>query len=162
MEAKKLISLIFIFIFILFSSFVSIAENIEIAPLISLDQLEPTYDQEEKVDLKINENKIPSLDTQDEIDREILVTLKILNKITANVEQIDIKLKEKYEYDYLEIYAIDCYLSDKYEKTEKAVYLNIYNREINEKIFNGWMLKTLPSISSLEHPIYDIWIEDCN
>ena len=160
MEAKKLSSLILTFI--LFSSFVSIAENIEIAPLISLDQLEPTYDQEEKEDSNINENKIPSLGTQDEVDREMLVTLKILNKITANVEQIDIKLKENYEYDYLEIYAIDCYLSDKYEKTEKAVYLNIYNREINEKIFNGWMLKTLPSISSLEHPIYDIWIEDCN
>ena len=160
MEAKKLISIILTFI--LFPSFVSIAENIEIAPLISLDQLEPTYDQEEKEDLNINKNIIPSLDTQDEIDREMLVTLKILNKITANVEQIEIKLKENYEYDYLEIYAIDCFLSDKYEKTEKAVYLNIYNREINEKIFNGWMLKTLPSISSLEHPIYDIWIEDCN
>ena len=160
MEAKKLVYLILTFI--LFFSFVSIAENIEIAPLISLDQLEPTYDQEEKEDLNINENKIPSLNTQDEIDREMLVTLKILNKITANVEQIEIKLKENYEYDYLEIYAIDCYLSDKYEKTEKAVYLNIYNREINEKIFNGWMLKTLPSISSLEHPIYDIWVEDCN
>ena len=160
MEAKKLISIILTFI--LFPSFVSIAENIEIAPLISLDQLEPTYDQEEKEDLNINENKIPSLDTQGEIDREMLVTLKILNKITANVEQIEIKLKENYEYDYLEIYAIDCYLSDKYEKTEKAVYLNIYNREINEKIFNGWMLKTLPSISSLEHPIYDVWIEDCS
>ena len=160
MEAKKLISLILTFI--LFSSFVSIAENIEIAPLISLDQLEPTYDQEEKEDSNVSENKIPSLDTKDEIDREMLVTLKILNKITANVEQIEINLRENYEYDYLEIYAIDCYLSDKYEKTEKAVYLNIYNREINEKIFNGWMLKTLPSISSLEHPIYDIWIEDCN
>ena len=97
MEAKKLISLILTFI--LFSSFVSNAENIEIAPLISLDQLEPTYDQEEKEDLNINENKIPSLDTQGEIDREMLVTLKILNKITANVEQIEIKLKENYEYD---------------------------------------------------------------
>ena len=160
MEAKKLISLVLTFI--LFSSFVSIAENIEIAPLISLDQLEPTYDQEEKEDLNIYENKITSFDKQDEIDRKMLITLKILNKITANVEQIEIKLKENYEYDYLEIYAIDCYFSDKYEKTEKAVYLNIYNRKINEKIFNGWMLKTLPSISSLEHPIYDIWIEDCN
>ena len=160
MEAKKLISLIFFFI--LFSSLVLKAENIEVAPLISLDRLKPTYDQEEKEDLNTNENKVTSLDTQVEIDRDILVTLKILNKITANVEQVKIKLKENFEYDYLEIYAIDCYLSGKYEKTEKAVYLNIYNREIDEKIFNGWMLKTLPSISSLEHPIYDIWIEDCN
>ena len=160
MEAKKLIFLTLSFI--IFFSLLSIAEDIEIAPLISLDRLEPTYDQEEKEDVNTNKNIVKALDTQEGIDRDILVTLKILNKITANVEQIEIKLKENFEYDYLEIYAIDCYLSDKYEKTEKAVYLNIYNREINEKIFNGWMLKTLPSISSLEHPIYDIWIEDCN
>ena len=56
MEAKKLVSLILSFI--LFSSLVSIAENIEIAPLISLDRLEPTYDQEEKDDLNANENEI--------------------------------------------------------------------------------------------------------
>ena len=160
MEAKKLIFLTLSFI--IFFSLLSIAEDIEIAPLISLDRLEPTYDQEEKEDVNTNKNIVKVLDTQEGIDRDILVTLKILNKITANVEQIEIKLKENFEYDYLEIYAIDCYLSDKYEKTEKAVYLNIYNREIDEKIFNGWMLKTLPSISSLEHPIYDIWIEDCN
>jgi len=160
MEAKKLIFLTLSFI--IFFSLLSIAEDIEIAPLISLDRLEPTYDQEEKEDVSTNKNKVTALDTQEGIDRDILVTLKILNKITANVEQIEIKLKENFEYDYLEIYAIDCYLSGKYEKTEKAVYLNIYNREIDEKIFNGWMLKTLPSISSLEHPIYDIWIEDCN
>ena len=160
MEAKKLIFLTLSFI--IFFSLLSIAEDIEIAPLISLDRLEPTYDQEEKEDVNTNKNIVKALDTQERIDRDILVTLKILNKITANVEQIEIKLKENFKYDYLEIYAIDCYLSDKYEKTEKAVYLNIYNREIDEKIFNGWMLKTLPSISSLEHPIYDIWIEDCN
>ena len=160
MEAKKLIFLTLSFI--IFFSLLSIAEDIEIAPLISLDRLEPTYDQEEKEDVSTNKNKVTALDTQEGIDRDILVTLKILNKITANVEQIEIKLKENFEYDYLEIYAIDCYLSGKYEKTEKAVYLNIYNREIDEKIFNGWMLKTLPSISTLEHPIYDIWLEDCH
>ena len=160
MEAKKLIFLTLSFI--IFFSLLSIAEDIEIAPLISLDRLEPTYDQEEKEDVNTNKNIVKALDTQEGIDRDILVTLKILNKITANVEQIEIKLKENFEYDYLEIYAIDCYLSGKYEKTEKAVYLNIYNREIDEKIFNGWMLKTLPSISTLEHPIYDIWLEDCH
>ena len=101
MEAKKLISLILTFT--LFSNLVSIAENIEIAPLISLDQLEPTYDQDEREDLTTNENKIPSLDLQDEIDSEMLVTLKILNKITANVEQIEIKLKDNYELSLIHI-----------------------------------------------------------
>ena len=160
METEKLI--FSILAFILFFTSVSIAENIEIIPLLSLDRLEPTYDQEEKYESNTSVKETPILDSIDEIDRETLATLKILNKITANVEQIQIKLKENYKYDYLEIYAIDCYSSDKYEKTEKAVYLNIYNREIDKKIFNGWMLKTLPSLSSMEHPIYDIWVEDCN
>ena len=160
METEKLI--FSILTFILFFTSVSIAENIEIIPLLSLDRLEPTYDQEEKYEPNTSVKETPILDSIDEIDRETLATLKILNKITANVEQIQIKLKENYKYDYLEIYAIDCYSSDKYEKTEKAVYLNIYNREIDKKIFNGWMLKTLPSLSSMEHPIYDIWVEDCN
>ena len=53
MEAKKLISLILTII--LFSSFISNAENIEIAPLISLDQLEPTYKKKKKEDLNTNE-----------------------------------------------------------------------------------------------------------
>ena len=160
METEKLI--FSILTFILFFTSVSIAETIEIIPLLSLDRLEPTYDQEEKYESNTSVKETPILDSIDEIDRETLATLKILNKITANVEQIQIKLKENYKYDYLEIYAIDCYSSDKYEKTEKAVYLNIYNREIDKKIFNGWMLKTLPSLSSMEHPIYDIWVEDCN
>jgi len=24
------------------------------------------------------------------------------------------------------------------------------------------MIKSLPSISSMEHPIYDLWVDDCN
>ena len=56
---------------------------------------------------------------------------------------------------------IDCYNSKPLEKAETAVYLNIYIEKTMEKIFNGWMIKSLPSISSMEHPIYDLWVDDC-
>jgi len=39
--------------------------------------------------------------------------------------------------------------------------MNIYHDIKNKKLFSGWMLKSLPSISAIEHPIYDIWINDC-
>ena len=90
-----------------------------------------------------------------------VVEISILNKITADVDRVKILLKENYFYKELKIYAIDCYVSGPYEKNEIGIYLNIHNRDSKEKIFNGWMLKTLPSISSMEHPIYDIWVEDC-
>ena len=30
------------------------------------------------------------------------------------------------------------------------------------KIFQGWMISSSPSASPFEHPIYDIWLKDCN
>ena len=93
---------------------------------------------------------------------EPFATVSLLNKITAEVKTIDIKLKENYIYEELKIYVIDCYISKPLEKAETAVYLNIYNEKTMKKIFNGWMIKSLPSISSMEHPIYDLWVDDCN
>ena len=81
--------------------------------------------------------------------------------VKAQVKTIDIRLKENYLLDELKIYAIDCHNSKPFEKKETAVYLNVYNQTSMEKIFNGWMLKSLPSVSSMEHPIYDIWVENC-
>ena len=92
---------------------------------------------------------------------EPFATVSLLNKITAEVKTIDIKLKENYLYEELKIYVIDCYNSKPLEKAETAVYLNIYNEKTMKKIFNGWMIKSLPSISSMEHPIYDLWVDDC-
>ena len=90
-----------------------------------------------------------------------MAEISILNKITTNVDTLKLPLKENFLYQELKIYPIGCYLSGPYEKTEVGIYLNIQYKDSKEKIFNGWMLKSLPSISSMEHPIYDIWVEDC-
>ena len=101
-------------------------------------------------------------DKDKDIDDILMAEISILNKITTNVDRVKIALKENYFYQELKIYAIDCYISGPYEKSEVGIYLNIHHLESNKRIFNGWMIKTLPSISSMEHPIYDIWVEDCN
>ena len=100
-------------------------------------------------------------DSDDNSGNASVAEISILNKITANVERIKLPLKENYLYKELEIHPICCHLSGPYEKTEVGIYLNIHHKDSKEKIFSGWMLKSLPSISSMEHPIYDIWVEDC-
>ena len=96
-----------------------------------------------------------------EVDDVDFVIISILNKITANVSQVKLHLKENYFHDELRIYPIYCKINDPNERPEVSVYLNIYDKKNNDKLFAGWMLKTLPSVSSLEHPLYDIWINDC-
>ena len=157
---KNLNKLVFIFIILLIFS--SNAEEIKIAPLINLDDIEPSYDEElilNNVESQSSESKQIDSDSND--DNSYIAEISILNKITTNVEKVKLPLKENYFYEELKIYPIDCHLSGPYERSEVGIYLNIHHKESKEKIFNGWMIKSLPSISSMEHPIYDIWVEDC-
>ena len=138
------------------------AQNIDTAPLINLNELEPSYDQEILELDDIGKSNVDSLIKNEKKDIQVpFATISLLNKITTEVKTIDIRLKENYLLDELKIYAIDCHNSKPFEKKETAVYLNVYNQTSMEKIFNGWMLKSLPSVSSMEHPIYDIWVENC-
>tara|TARA_A100000164_G_scaffold196414_1_gene174199 strand:- start:14 stop:454 length:441 start_codon:yes stop_codon:yes gene_type:complete len=142
--------------------FSSNAEEVKIAPLINLDEIEPSYDEE--IILNNDENQFSEINEKgnDSNDGNVKIAeISILNKITANVERIKLPLKENYLYKELKIYPIGCHLSGPYEKSEVGIYLNIHHKDSKEKIFKGWMLKSLPSISSMEHPIYDIWVEDC-
>jgi len=149
---------------ILFSTFAHIllAEDIQLGPLINLDQIEPSYESLDETIIQNGTEDDSSTVVTNNNGKEInFASLSVLNKITANVEKLDIKLKENYKHGELRIYPIDCYLSNPEEKSETAVYLNIYHNSKDQKIFSGWMLKSLPSISAIEHPIYDIWVNDC-
>ena len=149
---------------IIFSYLISFlyAQEVDVAPLINLDELEPSYDE----DINHTENKI-NFDNQLFNDSENFLPLiptakiRILNKITAKVDTIDIELKKNITYEELNIYAIDCYKSKPNEQPETAIYLNVHYDKTMKKIFNGWMIKSIPSISSMEHPIYDLWVEEC-
>ena len=149
---------------ILFSTFAHIllAEDIQLGPLINLDQIEPSYEFLDETIIQNGTEDDTSTIITNNNEKEInFASLSVLNKITANVEKLDIKLKENFKHGELRIYPIDCYLSNPEEKSETAVYLNIYHNSKDQKIFSGWMLKSLPSISAIEHPIYDIWVNDC-
>ena len=137
------------------------AEEIKVAPLINLDDIEPSYDEDIILNNVEQFSESKRKDNDINNDNVIMIEISILNKITTNVERVKLPLKENYHYQELKIYPIDCHLSGPYEKSEVGIYLNIHHKDSNEKIFNGWMLKSLPSISSMEHPIYDIWVEDC-
>ena len=157
---KNLSKLVSIFIISLI--FCSNADEITVAPLINLDEIEPSYDEElifNNIESQSTEND--QKDNNDNDGNASMAEITILNKITTNVETVALPLKENYFYQELKIYPIDCHLSTPYENSEIAIYLNIHHKDSKEKIFNGWMLKSLPSISSMEHPIYDIWVEDC-
>ncbi len=137
------------------------SEEVQVSPLIKLDEILPSYEEviDDETDFIID--KKDEAETFQESEKNKIVVISILNKITADVSQFKLELKEHFFHDNLKIYPIYCKINEPNERPEVSAYINVYDRKNNKKLFAGWMLKTLPSISSLEHPLYDIWINDC-
>ena len=154
------ISFSILLIFILFCASYSNSNEIEVAPLINLDEIAPSYDDSDE-DLDDLELEI-EIDKNNEIKTGVKnsATLGLLNKVTAEVSIIEILSGEEINLYGLKITNKSCYISLPEEKPLVGVYLIV--DDINgDKDFSGWMIKDLPSISSMEHPLYDIWVEDC-
>ena len=152
----------FLFLLVFFLLTLSVnSEEVQISPLLNLDEISPSYEEVFDEDLNIIIDESQTKQESLEVDDVDFVIISILNKITANVLQVKLHLKENFFHDELRIYPIYCKINDPNERPEVSVYLNVYDRKNNDKLFAGWMLKTLPSVSSLEHPLYDIWINDC-
>ena len=151
----------FLFLLIFFLLTLSVnSEEVQISPLLKLDEILPSYEEVSDEELNIiDESQIKKRSL--EVDDVDFVIISILNKITADVLQVKLHLKENYIHEELRIYPIYCKINDPNKRPEVSAYLNIYDEKNNDKLFAGWMLKTLPSVSSLEHPLYDIWINNC-
>jgi hypothetical protein len=152
---------LFFLIFFLLTLTVN-SEEVQISPLLKLDEISPSYEEILDGDTDIITDESYPNQRSLEIDDVDFVFISILNKITADVSKVKLHLKENYFHDELRIYPIYCKINDPNERPEVSAYLNIYDKKNNDKLFAGWMLKTLPSVSSLEHPLYDIWINDCS
>jgi hypothetical protein len=101
------------------------------------------------------------------IDNQVAV-LQGLDKITARVSPLYATLGLPTYFGTLEIVARTCRTTPPTEPPESAAFLEI--RELPSAadrerppvdLFSGWMFASSPAVSALEHPVYDIWVVDC-
>ncbi len=93
------------------------------------------------------------------------VDLQILDKISARISNINIIINEKIQYGSIQIEIFDCKKRPPEEVPEDFVLMRIMD-EVSpnnfERVFQGWMLSSSPSVTPFEHPLYDVWVKDCN
>ncbi|MGI4851089.1 MAG: DUF2155 domain-containing protein [Janthinobacterium lividum] len=92
------------------------------------------------------------------------VLIRGLNKVTAHISDIVAPVGQKAKFGHLEITARLCQKSPPEDPPESTAYLEIQEVKPDEKpsaLFSGWMFASSPAISALEHPVYDIWVLNC-
>ena len=163
------ISFLSILFFILLTS-LNAEDKILTAPIINLENLEPSYENlENEKDTDINSNSlIKKRKIINKKNNNIkFVNLIGLDKITAKTIPIKIKLGETAKFGLLEIKALKCGISDVSKtKNNSVAYLQVrdISENQNEKvfIFNGWTFSSNPSLAPIDHAIYDIWLVSCD
>jgi hypothetical protein len=121
----------------------------------------PLTDSGESVIQATEETTPPEADTQQVMRR---VTLQALNKVTSKTSEITAPIGVAVRFGTLDIVARQCWQAPPEERPENSVLLDISELKNDEKptrIFAGWMFSSSPSLSALEHPIYDITVVDC-
>ncbi len=105
--------------------------------------------------------------------------LQILDKNNSKVSLLDFTIGEKKQFADLEILVHKCWQSPPDQKPENKILLEVFevvsknnsdnigflgkkdDKKPNKRIFYGWLFSSAPSLSSIEHSIYDIIAISC-
>ena len=151
---------------------ISALDKIESVPLINLEELSPTFEEDKDELEKIEEqntnlNNIQNIpeEDKDKISDKIYINIKALDKITAKTSAIRLAIGEKKFFGPLEIKALKCQLAENNDSTDTVAYLQVKDLSSKDNnqvfLFNGWTFASSPTLQSIDHPIYDLWITSC-
>ena len=106
-----------------------------------------------------------NLYSDDDLEGEYTV-IKVLDKISSKNDSIRLKNDNEIIFKDLSIKSIKCSNSEFDDNPEIKAYLQVKDLTNKNKnnvfVFNGWMFSSSPSIAPFDHPVYDIWLVDCN
>ena len=158
---------------ILTNTFFVLAEDkIEVVPLINLEELSPTF-EEDKTELEKIEDKNITLNKSFNIssepkslkDDKVYINLTALDKITAKTSSIRLAVGDKKFFGSLEIQALKCQLSEGSDTSDAVAYIQVKDLSAKDNnqvfLFNGWTFASSPTLQSIDHPVYDLWITSC-
>ena len=174
MKAGSLKGLILLFIlFFGHSSGVFSADKIESVPLINLEELSPTFEEDKDAfdQLEEQNSNLNLIENSEEKsvskkNNKIYINLTALDKITAKTSNIDLFLGETKKFGLLEIKALQCGNVDSKSENEQAAYIQVKDLSDNLSnqifVFNGWTFSSSTTVNPLDHPVYDLWLVDCD
>jgi len=173
MRLGKIRIIIFIIFFCIGNTTMLFAiDKIESVPLINLEELSPTFEEDKDV-LENKDELNSSLNSDENFSEEklnkkkekIFINIKALDKITAKTLAIKLGIGEKKYFGSLEIKALKCQLSENNEFSDAVAYLQVKDLDAKDNnqvfLFNGWTFASSPTLESIDHPIYDLWITGC-
>jgi hypothetical protein len=90
--------------------------------------------------------------------------LQGLDKVTARTQRFYAPVGKSTRFGTLEITVSDCLVNVPEAPLESVAHLTIIDHkpgQAEEKLFTGWMFASTPSLSALDHGVYDLRVLSC-
>ncbi len=142
-----------------------LAENrITTSPLLNIDEIKPSFEEEEKNLNYDNKNDIKIKKKENKLNSAHAILIG-LDKITAKSSKIKINIDQAKKFGPLEIKILKCGKVRVNNKIEDVAYMQVkdFTNNENEKvfIFNGWTFSSDPNLTPFDHAIYDLQLLNC-
>lgn len=90
--------------------------------------------------------------------------LQALDKITGKMSMIEAPVNAEIKFGSFSIVVRSCQTTPPEETPENYAFVDVADTARDGKVYNifkGWMISSSPSLNSVEHPIYDVWLRKC-
>ena len=87
-----------------------------------------------------------------------------LDKVTARTSKFEVPLNETATFGALKVTPRVCYSCPPTEQPKTSSFVEVDEIQLDgqhKRIFTGWMFAERPGINAVEHPVFDVWLTDC-
>jgi hypothetical protein len=87
-----------------------------------------------------------------------------LDKISGEISTFEVPVGETRKFGALSVTPRVCYSRSATEDPQTTSFVEIDETTLSKKVerlFNGWMFAASPGLNGVEHPVYDVWLNDC-
>ncbi len=90
-----------------------------------------------------------------------VATLQALDKVNAQASTLTVKVGQSATFGSLTITVKSCVVRPPDQPADAAAYVNVADSHPDSSGFSGWLLENEPSVSIMQHPIYDLRVTGC-
>ena len=87
-----------------------------------------------------------------------------LDKVTARISRLEVRLDETVQFGALKVTAHSCFTRPPTEPPKTTAFVEVQEIKLDgseQPIFHGWMFAQSPGLHAVEHPVFDVWLTDC-
>jgi hypothetical protein len=87
-----------------------------------------------------------------------------LDKVTARTSKFEVPLNETVQFGALKVTPRVCYSRPPTEEPKTTSFVEVDEIALDgqeKRLFTGWMVAESPGLNAVEHPVFDVWLTDC-